>query len=64
MDEHRHPASGKDYVGRARQITAMQSESVAGSEQRTACEDLGPCVLAAYAGHHPASDGRLYNITH
>ena len=64
MHEDGHLATGQYDVRRAGQVAAVQPEAVAGCEQRAPREHFGLRVLAMYAGHHPASHGRVDNVGH
>ena len=51
VDQDHLPPAGKDQVGRAGQIAAMQAEAVAEGVDQTADGQLGAGVLAANARH-------------
>lgn len=51
VDEDDLPPSGKDQVGRAGQVAAMQAEAIAEAVDQASDGELGAGVLAANAGH-------------
>jgi len=52
MYEHDRTMFGQDDVWRTGQVSAMEPETVADSEQLPAQSEFGATVLAPNAGHH------------
>jgi len=51
-------------IGPAWQHGIVQGKPKASPVQKRSQAQFGFCVLAAYAGHHPASGCLVYNISH
>jgi hypothetical protein len=64
VNQNDRTASGKNDVGPARQVPAVDTKPEPPAVQQTADQFFGLRVTAADAGHHAAACGAVYDIDH
>src|SRR5688572_13528097 len=61
---HNSSVLRKDEVGRSGKCSVMQTKSQSRAMEVFPDDQLGVCIFATDAGHHPASSFSVYNVSH